>query len=72
MPDKSWGEHMLCPPTNHRQSSSNTVTGSSIQLQELFAAADENGNDTGAQQPGGQASAPSSTNPLPETTQQAC
>ena len=61
---------MLCPPTNCRQSSSNTVTGSSIQLQELFAVADENGNDTSAQQPGGQASAPSSTDPntLPPST----
>lgn len=70
MPDKSREEHMLCPPTNRRQSSGNTMTGSSIQLRELFAAADENGNDTGAQQPGGQASVLSSTNlnTLPPST----
>ncbi|KAI9570955.1 hypothetical protein HD554DRAFT_2169763 [Boletus coccyginus] len=76
MPDKSWGQHTLCPPTNRQPlpESANgagahgsvhppATTGGPLNLQQLFSATDEIGNDTSANQPRNQASAPSSTNP---------
>ena len=80
MPDKSQGQHHLCPPTNRKPSSSamdasgsvhpsTATTVNPLHIKQLFSVADENGNDTGTQ-PRSQASAPSSTDPntIPPST----
>ncbi|KAI9568611.1 hypothetical protein HD554DRAFT_2172383 [Boletus coccyginus] len=80
MSNKSQGKHTLRPPTNHQPlpESANgagargsvhppATTGGPLDLQQLFSATDEIGNDTSINQLRNQASAPSSTdlNTLP-------